>query len=423
VENKNFFISHEIDIPFLWGMDLSLPLILKFALNIEGVDISDEDKKTLRGLNKERLLYFSNHPSTIEPPVAYYVANTMGSRFYYMASRNVFNWGFGIVGALIKKVGAFSVLSGGADREAVKMAKSILAKDGGKLVIYPEGMCSGENDNLVPFMPGIAQIGFWGLEDAKKIDPNSDVKVLPAFVKYLLTGSKHSLLQEIETSLKRMESYLKIIPGNKNLLRRFLTVGRLLMEDAEREYGIQYDTEKDYFYRVGAIRHAALNRAAEKLGIKFTDNEDAIQKIREVFTVLDGITSGLGKEKISISKAELVFVQKDVDRAYLFLVIKPEYLTTYPSAERFMEWIYRFENLIFGTTNPRPRRARVIIAKPFGLSEYYEAYKENKKKTVEEVTSRLKNDIETLMARAISFSNPIVEPNQVGDDLKIQSGD
>jgi hypothetical protein len=419
MENKNFFISHEIDYPFLWGMDLSLPVLLKFALNIDGVDIADEDRKTLRSLNKERLLYFSNHPSTIEPPVAYYVANVIGSRFYYMASRNVFNWGFGIVGALIKKVGAFSVLSGGADREAVKMAKSILAGQAGKLVIYPEGMCSGENDNLVPFMPGIAQIGFWGLEDARKTDPTADIKVLPTFVKYLLAGDEKSQLREIESSLVRMENYLKILPGNKNLLRRFLTVGRILMEDAEREYGIHYDTEKDYNFRVGAIRHAALNRAADKLGIQFSEEDDAIQKIRDVFTVLDGITSGFGKEKIAISKADLVFVQKDVDRAYLFLVIKPEYLLSYPSAERFMEWIYRFENLIFGTTNPRARRARVLIAKPFGLSEYYNAYKENKKKTVEEVTARLRKDIELLLKEAVGFSRPIVTPNDVGDDLKI----
>ncbi|TGL57170.1 1-acyl-sn-glycerol-3-phosphate acyltransferase [Leptospira ognonensis] len=419
MENKSFFISHEIDYPFLWGMDLSLPFILKFALNIDGVDISDADRNTLRSLNQERLLYFSNHPSTIEPPVAYYVANVMGSRFYYMASRNVFNWGFGLVGSLIKKVGAFSVLSGGADREAVKMAKSILANKSGKLVIYPEGMCSSENDTLVTFMPGIAQIGFWGLEDAKKTDPDADVKVLPAFVKYILTGTKETLLREIETSLVRLEKHLKIVPGNKNLLRRFLTVGRVLMEEAEREYQITYDGEKDYQFRVGAIRHAALNRAGDKLGIPFHKEEDAIQKIREVFTVLDGITSGLGKEKISISKSDLAMVQKDVDRAYLFLVIKPESLFAYPSAERFIEWIYRFENLIFGKTNPRPRRARVIFAKPFGLSEYYQFYKENKKKTVEEVTTRLRNEIEHLLKEAVGFSRPIVEPFDVGEDLKI----
>ncbi|HNG98773.1 MAG TPA: 1-acyl-sn-glycerol-3-phosphate acyltransferase, partial [Leptospiraceae bacterium] len=267
-------------------------------------------------------------------------------------------------------------------------------------------------------MPGIAQIGFWGLEDARKKDPNADIKVLPAFVKYLLSGDENLLYKEIETSIEAIERKLKINPGNKNLLRRFLTVGRILLEDAEREYGISPITDKDYDYRVGAIRHAALNRAAEKLGIKFDPNEDAIHKIREVFTVLDGIHSGLGKQQVKISRKDLEIVQKDVDRAYLFLVIKQEYLLAYPTAERFIEWLYRFENLIFGVTKPRARRARVVIAKPFGLGEYYDSYKENKKKTIEDVTARLRKDIEGLLKDCIPLSKPIVTPFDVGEDLK-----
>ncbi len=418
MEPKNFFISHDINYPLLWGFDLSLPVILKTALNIEGVDISDEDKKILRSLNKERLLYFSNHPTTIEPPVAYYVSNIIGSRFYYMASRNVFNWGFGLVGELIKRVGAFSVLSGGADRESVKMAKSVLASEKGKLVIYPEGMCSGENDNLVPFMPGIAQIGFWGLEDAKKKDPKADVKVLPTFVKYTLSGSAYTLYREIENSIEKIEKELNLNSENKNLLRRFLTVGRVILENTEREYGISYVEDKDYNYRVGRVRHEALNRSGKILHIEYKENEDAIHKIREVFTVLDGINSGLSNKGLKLTNHELAAVQKDVDRAYLFLVIKPEYLLAYPSAERFMEWLHRFENLIFGKTNPRARRAKVVIAKPFGLGDYYDEYKKDKKKTVEEVTNRLRKDIETLLTNSIPLTKPIVTPFEVGDDLK-----
>ncbi len=419
MDAKNFFISHDINYPLLWGFDLSLPIILKTALNIDGVDISDADKITLRSLNKERLLYFSNHPTTIEPPVAYYVSNVIGSRFYYMASRNVFNWGHGIVGELIKRIGAFSVLSGGADRESVKTAKSVLAADGGKLVIYPEGMCSGENDNLVPFMPGIAQIGFWGLEDAKKKDPNADVKILPTFVKYTLTGTAYTLYREIETSLEKVESELKISAGNKNLLRRFLTVGRVILENAEREYGITQVVDKDYNFRVGRVRHEALNRAGQKLELKFTEEEDAIHKIREVFTVLDGLNSGLSSKGPKLSNKEISEVQRDVDKAYMFLVIKTEYLVSYPSAERFMEWLHRFENLLFGKTNPRPRRARVVITKPFGLNEYYEDYKKDRKKTVDAVTKRLRIDIETLMTNSIAFSKPIVSPNDIGEEPKV----
>ncbi|GBF50167.1 acyltransferase [Leptospira ryugenii] len=418
MEVKNF-ISYDLDYPFLWGVDLTLPLVLRMALNIEGVDISKEDRETLRSLSQERLLYFSNHPSTIEPPVAYYVANAMGSRFFYMASRNVFNWGFGLVGAIIKKVGAFSVLSGGADKESVKTARSVLAKPAGKLVIYPEGMCSGENDTLLPFMSGIAQIGFWGLEDALKKDPKADIKILPAFVKYIYSGTQNELRKEIHTSLSRIERTLSIEPGNKNLLRRFLTIGRVLMEDAEREYGLSKNVDKDYSFRVGAIRHAALNRAAKALGMPVSEEKDAIAKIREVFTVLDALHSGFGKAPKQVSKAELVFIQKDVDRAYLFLVIKPENLLMYPSAERMIEWLYRFENLIYGMTSPRLRRARVLFAKPFGLKEYYESYKNQKKQTVDEITQRLRKDLESLLEQGIPLSPALVEPFDVGEEVSL----
>ncbi|HMV81251.1 MAG TPA: 1-acyl-sn-glycerol-3-phosphate acyltransferase, partial [Leptospiraceae bacterium] len=83
------FIPAEISYPTVWFLDAAFPMIAKTALNLEGVEITDTDRKMLRGLQKKRILYMSNHPSTIEPPVAYYVANAMGSRFHYMASRIV----------------------------------------------------------------------------------------------------------------------------------------------------------------------------------------------------------------------------------------------------------------------------------------------------------------------------------------------
>src|SRR5690606_8526721 len=113
--------------------------LLRTVQNIDEVVISHQDIEKLRAIRKDRILYCSNHPSTAEPPVAYHVAKVMGSRFHFMASRQVFDWAAGAVGKLISSIGAFSVLAGTADRESIKMARRILASDGGKLVVYPEG--------------------------------------------------------------------------------------------------------------------------------------------------------------------------------------------------------------------------------------------------------------------------------------------
>ncbi|MCB1191489.1 MAG: 1-acyl-sn-glycerol-3-phosphate acyltransferase [Leptospiraceae bacterium] len=410
MQSKNIFIPHEISYPLLWTFDFALPLILKKALNIDGIDIDEEDKTRLRSLSSKRILYISNHPSTIEPAIAYYVANVMGSRFHYMASRNVFNWGLGLAGEIIKRVGAFSVLAGGADKNSIKMARSVLAQKSGKLAIYPEGMLTGENDNLIPFMPGVAQIGLWGLEDALKKDSQADIQVLSVFVKYVLSGTPRELHKEIETSIQKIEKKLNITSNMKNnLLNRFIEVGKILLENAERDYNIKPEPNWDYNYRAGRVRHEALNQAAHKLGIKFSEKDDAIHKIREIFTVIDELEAGLRNSKASnLSKDDLSKIKKEVERAYIFLIIKVDYLVSYPSAERFMEWIYRFENVLFGETKLRPRRAKVTTFEPFGLMEYYPSYKRNKKETVIKVTERLRHDMEALMTNCISLTKPMI---------------
>lgn len=413
---KDFFIPPHFSAPLAWSFDLGFLPITKTLFKLESIRISPNDQERLRKLSGERVIYFSNHPTTIEPPVAYRVANAMGSRFHFMASRNVFDWGGGLVGEVIRRIGAFSVLSGGADKDAIKMSRSILSSPGGKLAIYPEGMCSGENDNLLPFLPGTAQIGFWGLEDAKKKDPNADIHVVPAFVKYVMLGSKSFLIQEIRDSIGRIEKELHLDPGNRNLLRRFLMVGRYLLEQAESEFNIVPEPNHDYNFRVGRVRHETLNRAAKLMNLKFSDDENAIDKIRELFTALDSIEAGFprkGCEQISPEFVKLA--RKEVERAYTFLVTKPEHLVSRPTAERFIEWLYHYETVVFGRTEFRSREAHLFFPEFFTLGEYYESYKKDKRKTVQQITERLRSTLEGLMKEAIFLTNPIVTPEELGD--------
>jgi hypothetical protein len=417
---KEQFIPPGIEYPLNWFLDLSFPVIAKLALNIEAVEISEEDKVMLRGLKKQRVLYMSNHPTTIEPPVAFYVANVMGSRFKYMASRPVFDWGFGMVGELIKRVGAFSVLAGGADREAIKMARNILGEKEGKLVIYPEGMNGLENDNLLPFQAGASQIGFWAYEDVRKKEPNEDILMLPAFVKYIQVGSKESIQKEIINSISKIEKTLGVNPGERNLLRRFLMVGRVILENGEKEFGIDNEQDKSMDYRIGRVRHAMLNQAGEGLGITFQPEEDAIAKIRELFTAVESLESGFHNAKTPKNPPkDLAKVKKNIERAYTFIVIKPEYLLSRPTPERFMEWIYRFENLILGRTQYRPRKAVMKFGNTISFKDNYDKYKADKKNTVIEITNLLKKVIEDQMVNCLDLSKPIVDPFDAGEDLKL----
>lgn len=413
------FLGHTFNLATAWTVDITFPLILKQAQNIDGIVIQEKDKQLLRSLRKERLIYLSNHPSQSEPPVAYYVANLMGARFKFMAARQVFDWGYGFVGRLIQNLGAFSVLAGAADRESIKTVRSILAEPEGKLVLYPEGEpTSGENDSLLPFQNGIAQLAFWGFEDARKENPNAEIYVLPAFVKYVMTGSDAAIKSDLHVHLKIIEKKLDINPGNKNLLRRFLTVGRILLEAAEKEYSVPMASQADYDYRVGRVRHRILDIVAEKLSLKGYDHKaDAITKLRHLLSVIELITVGYPDPRLpSVDKTTLDWAKQECEKAYDLIVIKPDYLLSRPTAERFYEWLQRYETYIFGQTKNRPRKAHVSFGQPVKISEYYSAYKDNKRHAVDAFVKKLRGDLLQLLDKAQDLTQPIVHANDVDEN-------
>ncbi|MCW7468814.1 lysophospholipid acyltransferase family protein [Leptospira kanakyensis] len=420
---KDSFIPPRFEFPFALGLDLGFPILSKLLFNIDGVEITKEDELHLKEIKNKRVMYLSNQPSEIEPIIAYHVASKMGTRFHFMTSRSIFNWAFGLVGEIIKRVGAFSVIAGTLNRDAIKVAKQILSEPDGKLVMYPEGMVSGENDNLVSFMPGVAQVSFWGLEAALSKDPKAELWIQPSFVKYKISGSRDSILADIETSLSRIERKLKLYPGGRTLLRRFLTVGRVMLEETEFELGIpRSETDgKDFDYRLGRARHTALNLAASILNVKFHESDNAIQKIRILFMSLDSLAAGapLSSTPKNLTDQNIRRAKQLVDTAYAFIITKPKNLIQWPSAERLMEWICSFEKHIFGKTETRAKVAHVVVAPAFSLAPYYQTYQSNKKEAIQSLLGEIRKEMEVLMERGKKISEPIVPPYSVGLDLQI----
>lgn len=111
------------------------------------------------------VLIVCNHLSFMDPPFVGGAARPR--RLYFMAKSELFR--IRPVGWLLAKVGAFRVERGGADRDAIRTARQILAR-GDALVMFPEGTRS-VSGALRPFFPGA---GLMALEPG--------VTVLPAAV-------------------------------------------------------------------------------------------------------------------------------------------------------------------------------------------------------------------------------------------------
>lgn len=420
------FIPPKFNLALNWTADLLFPVLLRAMHNINEVVIRDSDKEMIRKLKNDRLLFFTNHPTTAEPPLSYYIGNVMGTRFRYMASRQVFDWGFGLVGKAIANIGAFSVIAGINDRESLKTARSTLAAPGGKLVLFPEGEpTSGENDSLMPFQEGIAALSFWALEDAKKVDPKADITILPAFIKYIVDADKEQIVDDLDKSLRKLEKKYSINPGNKNILRRFMTIGKYMLLEAEEEYKIKDAESHDFDYRIGRVRHEILDRLADRMKpTNFDYGADAIQKLRVIFANIEMIAIDYPDPKLpKLNKEEMEWCKREAIKAFDFIVIKRDYLLSRPSPERFYEWLARYESYVFGET-PRalggvashlPRKAYVSFAQPYKLSEFHSEYKKAKKDTIQNLLGRLRKDLQQMLDESLLLSQPMFQPYDIGD--------
>lgn len=404
------FVPPKLNLPVLWFTDFSLPLLLKIVHNMDAIQVSEEDRKVLKSFKKERLILVSNHPSVREPPVVYYLANIMGSRFYYMASREVFEWGGGLVGQFIQSIGAYSVIAGTNDKDSLKTTREILKKPGGKLALFPEGEpTSNLNDTLLPFQPGIAQIGFWGLEDAMKEDKDARIFILPCFIKYRFNSPIETIRKDIDLSLENLENKLGLTKLGKTIVERFQLVGRAIIERTEREFGVEPEPDKDFNFRLGRLRHVILDSIASRLQLsKYDKNDNSILKLRKILSFLELAALGLDTGKDKPPSPELAqWARKTAQRVYDSIGLKIEYIQELPSAERLYEWLNRFETEVFGETKYRPHYANVRLAKVINLREEYDSYKKDKKSKVQEITDTIRNRIETLMQEEIQKTQPL----------------
>ena len=280
------FIPPAFNLPMAWTVDLTYPMLLKMSENLEGIEVSSTDKQMLRQLRRNRVLFVSNHPTGLEPTIAYHVANIMGTRFRYMTSRRIFDGGYGIVGKIIQNLGAFSIRGGGHDTESIKAASAILSSKKGKLAMYPEGEPrSGQNDTLLKFQAHYFDPAFLSLKTARRTEPDADITILAAFIKYICTGTDASIKASIHVTLKKMEEHFRINPGNKNMLTRVLYIGRNILEEAESFYHIDTQNEDgsniSYEIRIRNCMNMILDNVAIKLRITHYDKKaDAIDKLR-----------------------------------------------------------------------------------------------------------------------------------------------
>ena len=202
------------------GCQQILPWWLRFKTNIS--DIQAENVETLAELfhqfqnQKVRFLLAFRHPNSNDPyclgqlvwKLVPQVARQKGiplkfpvhSHFIY--DRGIPLWAGAGVGWLYSQLGGTPIVRGKIDRAGLRSARDLFANSPFPIAAAPEGATNGHNEIVSPLEPGIAQMGFWCVEDLLKADRAEKVLIVPIGIQYRYINPPWEALEKLLTQLE-----------------------------------------------------------------------------------------------------------------------------------------------------------------------------------------------------------------------------
>jgi len=425
-----------LDWPFLlWWSKINFPLYLKLTLGDTTIKIEKGALERFNKLKGRHVMICPNHSNRHDPQVMFAFSREAEEYFNFVAAREVFEYDHGINGWWLQHAGCYSVVRGAADRESFKTTRRILVEGKKKLVLFPEGEISRQNDTLMTLESGAAQLSFWALTDLEKVvgeignkenDPLSPrgpsafppkgatIYILPMAFKYTYPYDISSSLRE---TLKTLELKMGIQPNlDGDMQPRLLALSEKMLQALEREYELKPSEGTTINERVKSLRTHILESLAKKIEVELPKGSKELEWVRILRNKIDDFIyqdeknysayeREVHEEKERIWKG----YYKDLGRVVNFISIYAGYVSEHMTQERFAEVIERLEMEILGgePSIKGPRQVLIDVGEPIDLSLHYNDYKTRKKETINKVTEEIAAQISAMLAKLDTARTPI----------------
>ncbi|MEH2114622.1 1-acyl-sn-glycerol-3-phosphate acyltransferase [Nostoc sp.] len=204
---------------------------------------------------KIRLLLAFRHPevedplcmlyllSRIVPKVARQKGITLPSlvHSYFLYDRGMTVWAGKWLGWLFSQLGGVPVRRGRRlDRQAIQTARELFANGELPIAVAPEGGTNGHSGIVSPLEPGVAQMGFWCVEDLQKANRTETVIIVPIAIQYSYVEPPWSKLDWLLSKLEADSGLkvLKIDSGNREEIyyQRLYRLAEYLITEMEEFY-------------------------------------------------------------------------------------------------------------------------------------------------------------------------------------------
>lgn len=394
---------------------------MKFSMRGTSIKIMDGALERFAKLKGKHTMVCPNHSNRHDPQIMFSFGVKAGEYFNFVAAREVFDYDHGVNGWWLQHLGTYSVVRGAADRESFKTTRRILSEGPKKLVLFPEGEISRQNDTIMPLESGAAQLSFWAMADlekkgqaAKKDDKSESaadalgfepVYIQPMAFKYTYP---EDIASELRGSLKSLEMRLGLkVEEEGSFQSRIKRLAETLLSTLEKEYNFKPKDAVNMNDRVKQLRVHILQNLAGILSVELEPDARELEWVRVLRNKLDDFIyedekdmSEYEKEIHAEKEKTYKTYYKDLNRVVNFISIYDGYVSERSTQERIAEVLERMETEVLGGESP-PKGAREVmidVGEAINLGDYWSLYKKNKKEAVNQVTERLFSEISRMLA-------------------------
>jgi 1-acyl-sn-glycerol-3-phosphate acyltransferase len=377
--------------PVLTRLCQSLSYLVAGVVYQMQLKVEDADIDKIKALGDARIVYLPNHP-TLDDGIALFMFSARnGQLFHYLVARDSFK---GWLAHFLPAVGCYSMRRGIGDRPSVAQTLELLAQPAIRLVIFPEGGCSYQNDTVIPFRSGAISMPLQAmsrLAKGEKIVP--PIYLVPLSLKYSYPHPMHS---QINQTLSRLEVALNISNKSDNFYQRLRNVGAKVLQKIENRYGIPRQTKnhgEDWNERINLLKTNLIEQCEAKLKIAANVSQATRERVYKIQATLE---SNFEQEENSYQKTE-EFIEETTFQLLNFDAIYDGYVAEKPNQERFLDTLNRLERSVFKLKKPSPkgnRQAIIKVGEPINLQDYYQSYQKNKTETIEKLTQILQQAVQ-----------------------------
>ena len=346
--------------------------------------IEPESLAKLKKLGEERIVLMPNHPNFSDGIAIFLLSARLKEIFNYMVAEDNFR---GFQGKFMQATGAYSIRRGLGDRPSITQTLNLLRQPACRLVLFPEGGCSFQNDHVTPFRTGAIQLPLQALGKLAKKENN--FYLVPISIKYRYTGNTTKL---IEDSLSSLEESLSLAKTTDDFYPRLRSVAGIVLTNLEQEYEISREeiSPEDWNQRIQNLKDRIIKVCETQLGCTTNPQVQLRERVYKINHVLESRAEELTDSTYQFMRTSLI-------RLLNFDAIYDGYVAAAPTPERFLDTLTRLEREVFNIERPRPkghRQAVVQVGDPVNLKEHFSSYKQDKEETIKALTLQMQQAVQ-----------------------------